>query len=162
MQTGKDGFLVKEWLAADADPRVSGDVSLKDGVSCDGEGCVVAMADGTLVTQALRPEALADDCERAVLIVTASQAPHDCAAAVIDRGRLRRQGALALRRTAEGKIDGNPDGFDVEAVRPRGVDRPWSPGAGALESDAATLSRPAAAARAKDATPAESDLQPDD
>ena len=34
-------------------------------------------------------------------------------------GRLRRQGALALRRKA--------GGFVVEAVRPRGFDRPWSP-----------------------------------
>jgi competence protein ComEC len=153
MQSGKDVFLVKEWLAADADARVPGDATLAKGVSCDDEGCVAALADGALVTHATSPEALADDCDRAVLIVSARHAPQDCAAAVIDRDRLRRQGALALRRKA--------DGFDVEAVKPRGFDRPWAPAAADVAADAATLSRPQAA-KGKDATPAESDLQPDD
>ncbi len=153
MQTGKDAFLVKEWLAADADQRAAGDASLGEGVSCDDSGCVVAMADGGLVAQALRPDALADDCERAALVVTAYQAPHDCSAAVIDRDRLRRQGALALRRNAQG--------FDIEAVKPRGFDRPWAPAAGGGEADSASLLRPTPS-RGKDATPAEQDLQPDD
>src|SRR5262249_45475810 len=122
MQTGKDAFLVKEWLAADADARVPGDASLAEGVSCDDQGCVVALADGALVTQAKAAEALSDDCERAVLIVSARQAPRDCTAAVIDRDRLHRQGALALRRQGER--------FDVAAVKPRGFDRPWAPAAG--------------------------------
>src|ERR1700722_10235504 len=43
MRTAKDAFLVKEWLAADADPRLAGDPSLADGVSCDDFGCVVQM-----------------------------------------------------------------------------------------------------------------------
>jgi competence protein ComEC len=153
MQSGKDVFLVKEWLAADADARVPGDASLASGVSCDDQGCVVALADGALVTHANAAEALSDDCDRAVLIVSARQAPRDCAAAVIDRDRLRRQGALALRR--------NGDRFDVEAVKPRGFDRPWAPAAGDYAADGASLSRPQAA-RAKDATPSENDLQPDD
>src|SRR5579871_605224 len=45
MQTGKDAFLVKEWLAADADARVPGDATLANGVSCDNLGCVAALAD---------------------------------------------------------------------------------------------------------------------
>src|ERR1700710_2963606 len=49
MRTSKDTFLLREWLAADADPRQSGDPSLADGVSCDEAGCVVPMADGALV-----------------------------------------------------------------------------------------------------------------
>src|SRR4030081_2466113 len=40
MRTAKDTFLVKEWLAADADARLPGDTSLADGVSCDEAGCV--------------------------------------------------------------------------------------------------------------------------
>src|SRR5712664_3010203 len=52
MRTGKDAFLVKEWLAADADSRSATDSSLSDGVSCDDTGCVVPMADGSLVAQA--------------------------------------------------------------------------------------------------------------
>src|ERR1700726_2119024 len=41
MRTAKDAFLVKEWLAAHADPRTTADPALADGVSCDDKGCVV-------------------------------------------------------------------------------------------------------------------------
>ena len=154
MRIGKDAFLVKEWLSADADARIGADPSLAERVSCDDTGCVVPMADGSLVAQALRPDALADDCARAALIVTARQAPRDCAAATIDQGRLYRQGALALWRKGRG--------FEIDAVRPRGYDRPWSPAAaGEAETDASIIARPAAP-RVIDATPSETDLQPDD
>ena len=46
MRTAKDAFLLKEWLAADADPRLPTDPSLGEGVSCDEAGCVAPMADG--------------------------------------------------------------------------------------------------------------------
>ncbi len=108
-------------------------------------------AAGGLVAQAHKPEALSDDCERAALIVTLRQAPASCAASVIDADRLRRQGAMALRRGREG--------FVVEAAKPRGIDRPWSP-AIADESEAdATVLAPRVVPRAVDATPAEADLQ---
>ena len=72
------------------------DVSLGDGVSCDGEGCVAPMADGRFVALSLKPDGLADDCARAALIVTARPAPPACEAAVIELKRLaraRRNGA---------------------------------------------------------------------
>jgi competence protein ComEC len=155
MKTTKDAFLVKEWLAADADPRQAGDASLTDGVSCDDEGCVAPMADGRFVALSLRPESLADDCGRAALVVTAGQTPPACPATVIDRERLRRQGAIALRRTK--------DGFVTDAVKPRGVDRPWSPaGEGEIEREPTSLVLRPAAPRAVDATPAEADQQTED
>jgi competence protein ComEC len=151
MHSTRDAFLQKEWLAADADARAAGDASLAAGVSCDDAGCVMEIEGGGLVAQSLRSDALADDCERAVLVVTARQPPKDCAAAVIDPARLRRQGALALRRKG--------DGFAVEAVRPRGFDRPWSPAAGGDgDIDAAVVSRPAPR-RDRDVTPSEADFQ---
>jgi competence protein ComEC len=151
IRTGKDAFLVKEWLAADADARTADDASLAEGVSCDDAGCVMEMASGGLVAQSVRPDGLADDCERAALVVTARQKPQPCAAAVIELARLRRQGALALWRKG--------DGFAVEAAKPRGFDRPWSPAiAGDAETDSAVLSRPEAS-RGRDATPSEADLQ---
>jgi competence protein ComEC len=154
MRSKKDAFLTREWLAADADPRTAADASLADGMSCDDAGCVVALADGGLVAQSLRADGLADDCARAVLVVTARQAPKDCGASVIDQDRLRRQGALALRR--------NVGGFAVEAVKPRGFDRPWSPAvAGEGDLDALLLARPANP-HARDATPSEADLQAED
>lgn len=90
IRTAKDAFLVKEWLAADADPRTPTDASLADGVSCDPSGCVSQTASGTFVALALRPEALAEDCERASLIVTSRQPPQSCTASVINLERLRR------------------------------------------------------------------------
>ena len=151
MRTAKDAFLVKEWLAADADARLPADASLADGVSCDEAGCVAQMADGAFVALALRPDALSDDCERAALVVTARQAPPSCPSPVIDRERLRRQGAMALRRTRAG--------FAVDAVRPKGVDRPWSPAVGGDGETEATLAPRLTAPRAVDATPSEADLQ---
>jgi competence protein ComEC len=151
MRSAKDAFLLKEWLAADADPRLATDSSLADGVSCDEAGCVAQMADGAFVALALKPEALADDCERASLVVTARPAPPSCPPPAIDRERLRRQGAMALRRSGAG--------FAVDAIRPKGVDRPWSPAAaGEIETEAILSPRPAAP-RAVDATPSEADLQ---
>ncbi len=154
MRTAKDAFLVKEWLAADADARQPGDASLADGVSCDEAGCVTQLADGGLVALALRSDALSDDCERAALVVAARQAPPSCPSPVIGQDRLRRQGAMALRRTR--------DGFAVDAVKPKGIDRPWSPAtAGDTEAELNLATRPAAP-RAVDATPAEADQQTED
>ena len=127
MRTTKDAFLVKEWLAADADGRLPADPSLPDGISCDEAGCVAEMADGALVALALRPDALADDCERAALVVTTRQAPPSCSAPVIDLDHLRRQGTIDLRRAH--------NGFFLTSVRPKGFDRPWSP---AVEGNDAT------------------------
>jgi len=155
MRTAKDAFLVNEWLAADADARQAGDVALADGVSCDDEGCVVQMADGGIVALSLRPDAVADDCERAALIVTAKPAPRGCAAAVIDLARMHGQGAMALRRAGRAWL--------VEAVRPSGVDRPWNLAApSAQDTELATAASRLTAPRAVDATPAEADLQAED
>jgi competence protein ComEC len=153
MRTAKDTFLVKEWLAADADARPPGDASLGDGVSCDEAGCVAQLPDGAFVTLALRPEALADDCARGAVIVTARQAPSECGALVIDRERLQKQAAISLRRTRVG--------FAIDAVRPNGLDRPWSPAAGDPAEPENSTASPAVA-RPVDATPAEADLQAED
>jgi competence protein ComEC len=151
MKTAKDSFLLKEWLAADADARLPTDSSLAEGVSCDEAGCVTQMANGGFVALALKPDALSDDCERAALLVTAKQAPAACTPPVIDMERVRRQGAMALRQTNSG--------FRVEAVKPRGIDRPWSAAvAGDAEAETTLTSRPVAP-RAVDATPSEADLQ---
>jgi competence protein ComEC len=151
LRTAKDSFLLKEWLAADADPRIPTDPSLAEGVSCDDTGCVAAMADGALVALALKPEALSDDCERATLLVTARQAPPSCRSVVMSGDRLRSQGAMALRRKGAG--------FAVVAVRPRGVDRPWSPAVGEDAEAETTLTPRAPVPRAVDATLSEADLQ---
>jgi competence protein ComEC len=155
MRAAKNGFLVKEWLAADADPRTATDASLTEGVSCDASGCVTRAAGGGFVALALRGEALADDCERAALVVAVRPAPAACAASVIDAERLRRHGAMALRRSRQG--------FVVDAVKPKGIDRPWSPAiADNGEAETTVLAPRQVAPRAVDATPSEADLQAED
>jgi competence protein ComEC len=153
MRTAKDTFLVREWLAADADPRAATDAALAGGVSCDPDGCVTPLGDGRLVAMILRPEAFDDDCKRAAIIVTQQQAPSNCGALVVDRVRLQRHGGLALRKKGEG--------FAVTAIRPDGVDRPWS------SAPSAEITAPATKARLRiappvDATPPEADRQSDD
>ncbi|WP_213772502.1 ComEC/Rec2 family competence protein [Bradyrhizobium sp. dw_78] len=152
MRSAKDAFLIKEWLAADADARDPADPSLANSVSCDEAGCVTSMTGGALVSLALRPEALDDDCDRAALIVTQNQPPAGCAAPSIDLEHLRGQGTMALRRTG--------DGFSIEAVRPKGFDRPWSPRAASDAEAEPGFLRPAVP-RAVDATPPD-DLQADE
>ena len=153
MRTAKDTFLVKEWLAGDADARLPGDISLAGGVSCDEAGCVAQLPDGRFVALALRPEALADDCTRAAVIVTIRQASSGCGALVIGQERLQKRGAISLRRTR--------GGFAIDAVRPNGVDRPWSPAVDDQTDPENSTARPAPA-RPVDATPAEADLQAED
>jgi competence protein ComEC len=166
MRTAKDGFLVREWLAGDADARPATDPTLSQGVSCDPDGCVVPMADGRLAALTLRPAALVDDCARAAIIVTSYQAPSNCAARVIDRERLQAEGTLALYR-------GKNAAWAAVAVRPRGVDRPWLPavtdrarhGSRLEARDGArsdTSGHPARVSRPVNATPAETNREPDD
>jgi competence protein ComEC len=153
MRSAKDTFLLKEWLAGDADARLPVDASLGDGVSCDGDGCVTSLADGTFVALVLQPDAFTDDCEKAAVIVTRRQAPKDCRALVIDRDRLQKTGAISLQRTS--------NGFAIDAIRPHGVDRPWSRAIPDEPEADARIDRPSVN-RAVDATPVESDLQPED
>lgn len=160
IRTAKDTFMIKEWLAADADGRAPADPTLAEGVSCDDAGCVVQIAGGGIVALAQRPEALEDDCVRAEVIVTPWQAPRGCRAEVIDQDRLRRQGALALRRS-QGSGDGSAKhDFALNAIRPQGVDRPWSP-AVHDEKPAHATTRPKPK-HPVDATPAPADRQPED
>jgi competence protein ComEC len=62
---------------------------------------------------------------------------------------------MALRR--------GRDGFIIDAVKPAGVDRPWSPAVAADgEGETPASASPVAAPRNQDATPSESDLQSED
>ena len=156
MRTAKDAFLLKEWLAADADARQPGDASLARGRLMRRGGLRGAdwpMA--RLVALALRPDALADDCERAALVVTARQAPPACA-----RAGDRSGNACAGR--ARWRCGRTRDGFAVDAVRPKGVDRPWSPAVAGDTEGETNLARPARHRAPVDATPSEADLQAED
>jgi len=154
LKTGSDAFAIREWLAADGDARAAADAAkAREGFACDDDGCVARLADGAVVAVATSPAALADDCRRAVLVITTRVAPPRCGATVIDRTARRAGGALALRR--------GETGWDVTAAQPPGQDRPWAPALATGES--ARAGAPAAERPvARDATPRAEDLGADD
>ena len=147
LSSGRDQFAIKEWLAADADPRKPRDPSLQNSIACDVIGCLGHAADGALVSFARTLEAVSEDCKRAAVVVTPHQAPPDCAAVLIDRTVWRAKGAIALRRTG--------DRFVELDARPAGLDRPWAKGPMPI---APTVAAPEEA----DATPARRNLEVDD
>jgi competence protein ComEC len=142
-----DGFAVREWLAADGDARPPTDKALGEGFRCDETACIARLVDGRLVARVLAPEAFTEDCTRAAVVVTARDGPPHCAALMIDRDVLRRQGAIALSRRG--------DTFELTAARPLGQDRPWArvqPAPAEAPSSTAPL-------RTRDATPRPQDLE---
>ena len=149
LHSGRDSFAIKEWLAADGDTRDVKDAGLHDGVRCDAIGCIGALKDGRLVSMALSAEAFAEDCARAAVVVSARQAPGDCAALLADRRAWRANGAIALRLVG--------DRFELTSARPAGYERPWAP-AVLTASDKAPARRPVAL----DATPRTGDLEAGD
>jgi competence protein ComEC len=119
LQDGQHGFLLKVWLAADGDRRSPADPQLSAGVSCDEHGCVTALADGRLVSLAKWPEAVAEDCYKAAVLVTRHPVPEGCAAHVVDVDTLRRTGAQSLRSAGPS--------WRAAVVYPAALDRPWAP-----------------------------------
>ncbi|MGE3148126.1 MAG: ComEC/Rec2 family competence protein [Pseudorhodoplanes sp.] len=150
MKSGNDTFAIRDWLAADADVRNPKDASLAEDIRCDDAGCIGRLGDGRVIALSLRPDAIADDCESAAVIVTMRRAPRDCAALPIDRTLTGEAGAIALRRDGQG--------FVTIRTREPGADRPWSP-ASAKSAGAPATFRAAAPAAPRDATPAAEDRE---
>ena len=153
-RSGGDSFAMREWLAADADGRDVNDPRLGEGIACDPSGCIGKLADGRLVSYALAPDALEEDCRRASVVVATRDAPPDCAALVIGRRLWRERGALTLRR------DGT--GFIIEFARPANFDRPWAPRPAHKQRGANSETPAASRAPPRDATPKAEDLEADD
>jgi competence protein ComEC len=151
---GSDTLSVREWLAADGDARLPTDRAVASGFACDPDGCAARLADGAAIAVSRTAAALADDCTRAALIVTLRAVPGDCAATVLDRKTLQRNGAMALTHR-----NGN---FEAVAARPEGLDRPWARHreaarnamGGTAATDAAASGAPPAS---RDATPPQPD-----
>jgi competence protein ComEC len=152
VKSGSDNFSIRAWLAADGDPRSAADTTLSTGFTCDDAGCISRLPDGRLVAFVLLPEAFEEDCRRAAVVISAREAPADCAALVVDRRVSRAAGALELHSVGTS--------FAMIAARPAGLDRPWMRAA-PTQRDAA---RPTPKARhlKRDATPRTSDLEPGD
>jgi len=154
LKTGSDAFAIKEWLAADGDPRPpAAATTAREGFTCDEAGCVAKVIGGGLVAIATSPAALADDCARAALVVTSRVAPPTCVATIVDRNARRAGGALALSRVGQR--------WEITAARPASQNRPWAPAAvaGSGERNRAPTADRAAP---RDATPRPDDLGAED
>jgi competence protein ComEC len=111
-------FVLQQWLNADGDGRNPDDASLRQGAACDALGCVISTKDGRSVAYARDRLAIIEDCRRADLVVTPIPWTAPCAAKLIDRTSLSRDGATALVRRGKD--------WRSHASEQVGGDRPWS------------------------------------
>lgn len=95
MGSHPDEYIAQQWLQRAGDHR---DWQAAIGGVCDDLGCVGKSRDGRLVALALRAGALADDCARADVLVSAVPVRQECPhpRLIVDRLQLAREGAVAL------------------------------------------------------------------
>jgi competence protein ComEC len=151
MNSSRDRFAVRDWLAADGDARAPDDTTLPNGFLCDEAGCIARLKDGARISLVQTVEAFEEDCARAAVVVTARVAPPFCKTLVFDRTSARQSGALALYRTEEG--------FDTVPARPPGYDRPWAKAPNGARASTSGVPSPAAPS---EAAPRLEDVGPDD
>jgi competence protein ComEC len=126
----KDGYSAGEWLKRDGDGRAitQAIAAAKDGVLCDGDGCV-AHVKGKVIAFPSRAEALVEDCERADILVSAVPLSIGCASPslVLDPEEISDAGGYAIWLSP----------FQIESVRTVRGERPWSmaPGAADFSTD---------------------------
>jgi competence protein ComEC len=119
-------FAVQRWLLAEGDRRNAAEESLQLGVRCDSLGCAMPLAGGGRIAVPLHPDALADDCREARLVVTRFAVPDGCGAVVLNLAAIPWTGALRLRHEA--------GSWQVETARLTSGTRPWhrAPPTGAM------------------------------
>ena len=102
-------FAATMWTeAAGLDPMRAAPRAMKEVLTCDPSGCAGTLAQGAVVSFIEDPDALAEDCARADLVVAFFPAsPSDwraCKAILIDRRSVWRRGAHAVWIDEEGPI----------------------------------------------------------
>jgi competence protein ComEC len=116
-----DDFAATNWLRRDGDSRAVEDAvgTPAQGVRCDAYGCIAKARGGTLIAVPSRVDALAEDCARASIVVSAVPAQRFCngTALVIDRIDIARNGGYAIWL-------GPP--LRIETVEGERGQRPWS------------------------------------
>jgi competence protein ComEC len=101
-----DDYAAAQWLLRDGDARPVEEA--RNEKRCDEFGCVAETRDETVVALALRPGALADDCARADIIISAVPIRRDCANPIhsVDRFDVYWGGAIALYLSEGGHCGG--------------------------------------------------------
>jgi competence protein ComEC len=108
----KDKFIAQDWLRRDGDGRDIEEAVGMPGLRCDGVGCAVKRG-GVQIALPLRPEALAEDCARAQVLVGAVTADCKGPSVLIDQRNAGQGWAVRL----------SP--LRAESVRAARGERPW-------------------------------------
>lgn len=96
----KDTYSADEWLKRDGDTRIAADAvaGSSDGVLCDALGCIAKARGRVTVADVFRPEALAEDCAGADIVISSAPVRNACTgpALVVDQGALARGNGFAI------------------------------------------------------------------
>jgi competence protein ComEC len=115
-------FAVSQWLLADADSRKPNAPDLKGASQCDPSGCITHWIDGRVIAFITEPQALAEDCARADVVITRLYVGARCQGPelVLDGAHFAAHGATELRLRADGT-------WAQRVARIEGAERPWYP-----------------------------------
>jgi competence protein ComEC len=100
LQPAKDAYSADEWLKRDGDTRISADAvaAASDGVLCDPYGCLAQARVSVTVADVLRPEALAEDCADAAIVISKAPVRNSCAGPILalDSAAIARANGFAI------------------------------------------------------------------
>jgi len=100
LRPAKDSYSADEWLKRDGDTRVAEDAlaGASDGVLCDSLGCIATAHGRAKVAEVFRPEALAEDCADADIVISKARLRNNCTGPqlVIDPGAMARSNGYAI------------------------------------------------------------------
>ncbi len=121
MHKAGDSYSADEWLKRDGDSR-DADTAIaarKDGVSCDGYGCIAKGRNGAVIAAVQRIDALDEDCANATIVVSAVPAGRVCTQPklVVDKFDVARAGGYAIWLDKD---------ISVQTVEGERGSRPWS------------------------------------
>jgi competence protein ComEC len=117
----QDEYSAGEWLKRDGDSRLAlqSIAGPSNDVRCDAFGCIGRARSGALIAVSLRRDALAEDCARVSLVISAVPVRGSCTGPklVIDRFDVARNGAYAIWLG---------DTVRIETVQAERGSRPWT------------------------------------
>jgi competence protein ComEC len=100
VRRARDGYSAAEWLKRDGDGRDLSEAiaAPSDGVHCDANGCVARTPSGEVVAFPRRADALAEDCDRANIVVSAVAVLQTCRAPslVLQKEEIEAAGGYAI------------------------------------------------------------------
>ena len=119
LREAKDAYAAENWLKRDGDARAPDAALGGQAVRCDAYGCTARLGNGWTLASGTRFDALADDCSKAQIVVSAVPARGVCRGPrlVIDRFDVAKNGAYAIRLN---KV------LEIGTVRAARGERPWS------------------------------------